>query len=224
MIDTSKRLSILYSAAWTCVIGSAVARVFLVTVGVVCCHGGCVLSWGLCVDRAEHQRDRCRWDERSSHTCPWWLWGLCVVMGVVCWQGWASKRPVSVGWAFKSHVSLVTVGVVCCHGGCVLTGLSIKETGVGGMSVDMSPISQTSPISMSPLSGSPLSAGVQATDGASDSVDPSVMLKIHSRRFRESVSSPVRCLRPGAVFTEHFHALLGWTFWLENAFVACTSQ
>ena len=127
MIDTSKRLSILYSAAWTCVIGSAVAR-----------------------------------------------------------------------------VSLVTVGVVCCHGGCVLTGLSIKETGVGGMSVDMSPISQTSPISMSPLSGSPLSAGVQATDGASDSVDPSVMLKIHSRRFRESVSSPVRCLRPVAVFTENF--------------------
>ena len=54
-------------------------------------------------------------------------------------------------------------------------------------SAEMSPISQTSPISMSPLSGSPLSSGINspiAGNGAG-SMDKSVLMKIHSRRYRE---------------------------------------
>ena len=56
------------------------------------------------------------------------------------------------------------------------------------MSADMSPISQTSPISMSPLSpgGSPISSGINSpvAHGGGDR-RPAVIMKIHSRRFRE---------------------------------------
>lgn len=59
------------------------------------------------------------------------------------------------------------------------------------ISADMSPISQTSPISMSPLSpgGSPLSSGVNSPIASNnhlmDERSQNVIMKIHSRRFRE---------------------------------------
>ena len=55
-------------------------------------------------------------------------------------------------------------------------------------SAEMSPISQTSPITMSPLSGSPLSSGINspiAGNVVTGSMDRSVLMKIHSRRYRE---------------------------------------
>ena len=67
---------------------------------------------------------------------------------------------------------------------------SIEPTGsCTPMSADMSPISQTSPISMSPLSpgGSPLSSGINSPVAAQASGErrSAVIMKIHSRRFRE---------------------------------------
>ncbi|KAK2167715.1 hypothetical protein LSH36_25g10000 [Paralvinella palmiformis] len=57
------------------------------------------------------------------------------------------------------------------------------------VSAEMSPISQTSPISMSPLSGSPLSSGVNSPIASNTVIGntqkSSVLMKIHSRRFRE---------------------------------------
>ncbi|CAH1790315.1 unnamed protein product [Owenia fusiformis] len=55
------------------------------------------------------------------------------------------------------------------------------------MSAELSPVSQTSPISMSPLSpgGTPASSGVNSPiTGATKDLNPA-LLKIHSRRFRE---------------------------------------
>ena len=58
------------------------------------------------------------------------------------------------------------------------------------MSAEMSPISQNSPISMSPLSpgGSPLSSGINSPIASNSMLGerkPQVVMKIHSRRFRE---------------------------------------
>ena len=89
----------------------------------------------------------------------------------------------------------------------LLTGVSSKASSsmdfgtATPASADMSPISQTSPISMSPLSGSPLSSGINSpiascltigvgvgvTGRGKEEVDSSVLMKIHSRRYRESV-------------------------------------
>lgn len=63
--------------------------------------------------------------------------------------------------------------------------------------VDMSPISQTSPVSMSPLSGSPFASGINSPiacglaglgivpKASGDDIEASVLMKIHSRRYRE---------------------------------------
>jgi len=73
------------------------------------------------------------------------------------------------------------------------TAIGSKTSGVDfvgtPVSAEMSPISQTSPISMSPLSGSPLSSGVNSPIASNTVIGntqkSSVLMKIHSRRFRE---------------------------------------
>ncbi|KAK0055783.1 selenocysteine insertion sequence-binding protein 2 [Biomphalaria pfeifferi] len=57
-----------------------------------------------------------------------------------------------------------------------------EESGAAELSADLSPISQTSPISMSPAS--PGNSGVNSPVTGSIGRDP-VLMKIHSRRFRE---------------------------------------
>ncbi|XP_048251279.1 uncharacterized protein LOC124121959 [Haliotis rufescens] len=84
----------------------------------------------------------------------------------------------------------VGIGVVNAESDLSQDGLSSKssmELGNGAStSADLSPISQTSPISMSPLSpgASPLSSGVNSPI-TGHSKDLKAMMKIHSRRFRE---------------------------------------
>ncbi|XP_067653114.1 selenocysteine insertion sequence-binding protein 2-like [Haliotis asinina] len=85
----------------------------------------------------------------------------------------------------------VGIGVVNAESDLSQDGLSSKssmELGNGAStSADLSPISQTSPISMSPLSPgtSPLSSGVNSPITGGHSKDLKAMMKIHSRRFRE---------------------------------------
>ena len=79
----------------------------------------------------------------------------------------------------------------CC---LFLTGskTSHEDPGISNPgSAELSPISQTSPISMSPLTpgGSPLSSGVNSPVAANailrETRTSSLAMKIHSRRFRE---------------------------------------
>ena len=54
-------------------------------------------------------------------------------------------------------------------------------------SVNMSPISQTSPISMTPFQASPMNSEINSPIAATNALvsDKSILAKIHSRRFRE---------------------------------------